>query len=56
MLTGQYPYIAKTDLEILGKIRKGPPVFASEFNISDDSKDFILKCLTIDPKKRINWS
>lgn len=55
LLTGSYPYNAINDMEILKKIKKGPPNFPPTINISADSKDFILKCLTVDPKQRISW-
>jgi serine/threonine protein kinase len=42
------------DYDILKKIKKDRPDF-SGINISEKTKDFIDKCLTIDPKKRISW-
>jgi hypothetical protein len=54
-LTGDYPYNAINDMEILKKIKKGPPNFPPNIKISKESVDFILKCLTVDPKKRITW-
>ena len=36
------------DYDILKKIKRG--------NISSNAKDFIDKCLTVDPKKRISWA
>jgi serine/threonine protein kinase len=42
-------------MEILKKIRKGPPAFPNKIPISKESQDFILKFLTVDPKKRITW-
>jgi serine/threonine-protein kinase ULK/ATG1 len=54
-LTGDYPYTAINDMEILKKIKKGPPIFPPKIPISKESMDFILRCLTIDPKKRITW-
>ena len=54
-LTGDYPYNAINDMEILKKIKKGPPSFPQNIKISKESMDFILKCLTVDPVKRITW-
>jgi serine/threonine protein kinase len=55
MLTGVYPFPGINDMEVLRKIKKGPPVFPTQVQISKNSIDFILKCLTVDPHKRINW-
>lgn len=54
-LFGDYPYNGLNDMEILKKIKKGPPVFPPKVHVSKQSVDFILKCLTIDPSKRISW-
>jgi serine/threonine protein kinase len=54
-LVGDYPYNAINDFEILKKIKSGPPKFPDSIKISEESKDFIRKCLTVDPKKRITW-
>lgn len=54
-LFGDYPYNGLNDFEILKKIKKGPPVFPPAIPVSKQSVDFILKCLTIDPAKRITW-
>lgn len=55
-LVGDYPYNGHNDYEVLKKIRAYPPRFPENIEISDMSKDFIKRCLTIDPKKRISWS
>ena len=55
MLYGKYPYMGMNDYDILKKIKNNRPDF-SRVNISEDAKDFINKCLTVDPKRRINWS
>lgn len=51
-LTGKYPYSALTDIERLKKMNQPPsfPLF-----VSADSKDFILKCLKVNPQERIRW-
>ena len=42
------------DFEILKKIKKSRPDFTG-MNISEKARDFIEKCLTINPKERISW-
>ncbi len=42
------------DYDILKKIKNNRPDY-SKVNLSRDAKDFIDRCLTIDPKKRISW-
>lgn len=42
------------DYDILKKIKSKRPDF-SKVNISADAEDFINKCLTVDPKRRISW-
>lgn len=54
MLYGKYPYMGMNDYDILKKIKNSRPDF-SRVNISKKARDFIDKCLTVDPKKRVNW-
>lgn len=42
------------DYDILKKIKANRPDF-SKVNISSSARDFIDRCLTVDPKKRISW-
>ena len=42
------------DYDILKKIKNNRPDF-SRVQISEKARDFIDKCLTVDPKKRIRW-
>lgn len=42
------------DFDILKKIKNNRPDY-SKVNLSSSARDFIDRCLTIDPKKRINW-
>mgnify|MGYP003502299949 FL=1 len=42
------------DYDILKKIKNNRPNY-NKVNISSKAKDFIDRCLTLDPKKRINW-
>ena len=55
LLFGDYPYNGINDFEILKKIKKGPPVFPPNIPVSKQSIDFIMKCLAVDPSKRITW-
>lgn len=54
LLYGKYPYIGASDYEILKKIKNQRPDYAG-VNISDNAKNFIERCLTINPKDRISW-
>lgn len=42
------------DYDILKKIKNNRPDY-NKVNLSRDARDFIDRCLTIDPKKRISW-
>lgn len=42
------------DYDILKKIKANRPDY-SKVNLSRDAKNFIDRCLTIDPKSRISW-
>lgn len=42
------------DYDILKKIKNSRPDYSS-VQISAECRDFIDKCLTVDPKKRISW-
>jgi len=58
MLFGKYPYYdinAKSDLQMVNLI-KNTNVNYSAVKISDNARDFIRRCLTINPKMRISWS
>jgi serine/threonine protein kinase len=54
MIYGEYPYIGHSDDDILIKIKEQRPNY-SKVNISDNARDFIERCLTVDPDKRITW-
>ncbi len=54
MMYGKYPYMGMNDYDILKKIKNNRPDY-SKVNISRNAKDFMERCLTIDPKKRISW-
>ena len=54
MIFGRLPYTGHDEYSIyLASLN--PPSFAG-VNISDTSKDFITRCLTANPDKRISWS
>jgi serine/threonine protein kinase len=55
LLYGKYPFMGANDDAVLIKIMTTKPDFKS-INISANVKDFIERCLTIDPKQRISWS
>ncbi len=54
MLYGKYPYMGMNDYDILKKIKNNRPDY-SKINLSRNAKDFIDRCLTVDPKKRMSW-
>lgn len=54
LLYGKYPYTGMNDFDILKKIKKNRPDF-SKVNISVEARDFLDRCLTVDPRKRISW-
>jgi serine/threonine protein kinase len=54
LLYGKYPYVGLSDSDILKSIEKTKPDF-SGVNISSISRDFIERCLTDNPQKRISW-
>ena len=54
LLYGRYPFLGKTDLEILNRIEKTRPDYRG-VNLSPNAKDFIERCLTDNPQKRISW-
>ena len=54
MLYGKYPYVGINDLDILKKIRKNRPNFDG-VELSPNAREFIERCLTVDPKVRISW-
>lgn len=55
MIYGRYPYVGMNDYDILKKIRANRPDYSS-VQISSECRDFIEKCLTVDPKSRIKWA
>jgi serine/threonine protein kinase len=54
LIYGDYPFKGISDHDILNKIKTTRPTY-SNINISDKAKDFIERCLTVDPKARIHW-
>lgn len=54
LLYGKYPYQGVSDYDILKRIKTVRPDY-SGVNLSPKAHDFIERCLTVDPKKRISW-
>ncbi len=54
LLYGKYPYQGVSDPDILKRIRTSRPDF-NGINISEKARDFIDRCLIVDPKSRIKW-
>jgi serine/threonine protein kinase len=54
LLYGKYPYHGLNDYQILKKIKTSRPDFYG-VNLSDKARDFIDRCLTVNPKNRISW-
>ena len=54
MLFGKYPYVARNDYDLLKKLKTTLPDYTGK-KISPNAKDFIERCLTTDPAKRIDW-
>lgn len=55
MLYGEYPYMGINYAEMNKLIKSKSPNFHPEIPVTVESKDFITRCLVIDPKKRITW-
>jgi calcium-dependent protein kinase len=56
MLFGVTPWTAQTEEELLSNIYRIKISFPNHIQISNDSRNFILKCLQIEEKNRISWS
>jgi serine/threonine-protein kinase ULK2 len=54
LIYGKYPYNGMNDYDILKKIKSSRPDY-SAVQISSECRDFMDKCMTVDPKKRITW-
>lgn len=54
MIYGKYPYFATNDYALIKSIKNSRPSYEG-VHISANTKDFIDKCLTVDPKKRMQW-
>jgi serine/threonine protein kinase len=54
LIYGDYPFKGITDHDIMLSIKNTRPNY-SKVNISDRARDFIERCLTVDPKARISW-
>lgn len=54
MIFGDYPYRGINKLDLMNNIKTKGIKFNNR-RISAESKDFIKRCLTYDPKKRLTW-
>lgn len=54
LLYGKYPFNGLSDFEILKRIETTRPDY-SGVNITPKARDFIDRCLTDSPAKRITW-
>lgn len=55
MMYGVTPYTAKSQFQLVQNILNEKVKFPDNIKISEESKDFILKCLIIDEKERMSW-
>ena len=55
IICGKTPWPSKTQYELINKILNEPLRFPHNISITDDSKDFIKKCVTNDEKERLSW-
>lgn len=55
MLCGKTPWTARSERELLDNTRTIPLKFPYDVKISDQSKDFIKKCLAFHEKDRFSW-
>ena len=56
MLNGRPPFESQEVKQTYKKIRAGAFSFPEHITIGNYAKDFIRRCLTVDPAKRINLS
>jgi serine/threonine protein kinase len=54
MIYGRTPWSAESEKQLGSIIEKVPVRFPSEIPVSEMSKDFIKKCLTVDENNRID--
>ena len=54
LIYGRQPFPAKDNTERIKNIMNTKPNY-SGVEISAEFRDFIERCLTIDPEERINW-
>ena len=53
MLHGHTPWIGKSEFDLIKKIESRPLKIDS--NLSQESVDFLQKCLSLEEKDRISW-
>lgn len=54
MLHGDTPWQCKTEKELIDKMTRIPIKFRDSLKISNDTKEFIRKCLEINESKRMS--
>jgi len=55
LLIGSPPFSASRNSQVLEKIKKGKVRFGSRWvGLSNDARDFVLRCLTVDPDDRFD--
>ena len=55
IMYGKYPFTGMNDAMILKNIKEKKVPDFSAVNISSKARDFIQRCLTYEPKRRIQW-
>jgi serine/threonine protein kinase len=55
MLFGKTPWTGESPVALYKAIQEKPLSFDQESPISDDSRDFLIKCLQMDDNKRLDW-
>lgn len=55
LLIGSPPFSASRNAQVLEKIKNGKVRFGSRWHVlSEDARDFVLQCLTVDPDHRVD--
>ena len=54
LLEGTYPFKGRNIEKIMEKIKQNQILY-NKVDLSEEAKDFIKRCLVLDPKGRIDW-
>ena len=54
LLEGTYPFKGRNIEKIMEKIKQNQILY-NKVDLSEEAKDFIKRCLVVDPKGRIDW-